>query len=695
MASVCSAASHDLAQPGAASQGGQDLPVSAGSDNGLSEYFYRDLEDYETRFTCYMIHSANRIIWEHEEWRDGAGEVALPFPTTLRGLMLDSKLSIEHVLSAAELVAAHVDPIPDQPMMLLKKCIDMRHRMQEVYVDFLKRNMDASRKKIKARVKLSAIPPWYTLSYLKQMWFTLDGDAWFSAYNARNEPEGTLARQIADEETLLDNGFLTGVKFAPVVDQNMCNETRQTSAAGSELGPSDDGSESQRASKRATVVRQVQARRLEALTETPTERFIFFTDLRQLFRPELHMALICYWQQANEVQSVIRDTFERVAHGQLPLVVASLMAQVGLGILDYQEESITTVFGNETTIYTTMLATLTAYHEISLTDAFTSPSGHKFPLKDITFAETHSFLVDFIEDYKKAMAGYPSEKMRASFVDPWDPDADLGKMGETDRKRWLRTYTIKWLYDLVITYAAGLRAYLQSGSIDLDKSDCYIIQTEYEAVSKKYQRLLGLHLFAADITAFIHGGKRHPSDVICFKNVVWLQCAITAFLATRGWQFRPSTGHHFKPVIPYDPISEVEKFFSWDRPNGFGPAFADARRMFFDEVQKHAADQQQLSDISQAVCQQICPLFNLIGNPFWHPETELPVPLLVDHEGMWRYSPFLCGTALVDALTVSTGVALALLDRHTEVFAYVHLHHMLRKLRYLTEDVSVTEPLNL
>lgn len=61
----------------------------------------------------------------------------------------------------------------------------------------------------------------------------------------------------------------------------------------------------------------------------------------------------------------------------------------------------------------------------------------------------------------------------------------------------------------------------------------------------------------------------------------------------------------------------------------------------------------------------------------------------VNSNGLWEYSPFLCGAGLEEALELAFGMGLFLWDRVPEPFCVIHLHNMLVQKGYISQPVGL------
>lgn len=57
--------------------------------------------------------------------------------------------------------------------------------------------------------------------------------------------------------------------------------------------------------------------------------------------------------------------------------------------------------------------------------------------------------------------------------------------------------------------------------------------------------------------------------------------------------------------------------------------------------------------------------------------------------GLWEYSPFLCGVCLMEALELVYGVSFFIWDNIPEQMCLIHLHNMLVQKGYITEPVGM------
>lgn len=673
------------------------------SRNGMSEYFFRDYQDYESRLVYWITHTANRIIYLKGAWRDEAGDCLPSFPTTITGFLESCSITLENLLSAAELIAAEGEPIPDFTMLALKKVMEMRERMHLVQIEFMKKNMASSGKRVKACTRLARRPHWHVMAYLKQIWFTWDGDAWAAARDKEYGPESELTRLKADDKLLSSTDLVAAVQFGVEQDELSDDKTNQDEGAGEQpdkepnvlSGPkkinlTKDGIKF--ANKRQEIVWKVDIHKLHQLSQECVE------DFSLQIQPEIgcqalyHMTLVCLLQQASEARAALVDSWDLVIQGKLPLITAALISRVAISIVGYHEAVMNKFIGLGASIYAMMTRLLRFGETGPLAAKFVSTSGQTFPSEQILLGQTYYTLFEFITDYRVHRTGQPSQALLDSLVDPWDPNLDPRKMTDDERHVWLRTYTIRWLYDVTNYYITGINDHLEGGGTP-PPTHVGILRCIIDGPATDKRRLLGLNEFVFQLIDIIFDKEREPTERILFREVFQLQSILDAFLVTRGWYFRPTTGYEFKSPMEYDPVKDIEKFFGWSHQNGFGPSFADARRTFFHESTFLPEDERRLAQESLALCQQIVPTFNIVGNSGWLLKETFIGSTFDDPNGVWQYSPLLCGTAMLEALTLGCKVGQVILDRHTEAVAYAHLQNMLREKNLLKCETPLFEVL--
>ena len=75
-------------------------------------------------------------------------------------------------------------------------------------------------------------------------------------------------------------------------------------------------------------------------------------------------------------------------------------------------------------------------------------------------------LLDFIHDFQKTHSGKPTKRMLKQIAS-WNLHADLQQLSHEERRRWRRSYTINWLYDLVNVFwgfADGLHSTVKTSA---------------------------------------------------------------------------------------------------------------------------------------------------------------------------------------------------------------------------------------
>ncbi|KAI1085592.1 hypothetical protein F5B20DRAFT_575101 [Whalleya microplaca] len=291
-------------------------------------------------------------------------------------------------------------------------------------------------------------------------------------------------------------------------------------------------------------------------------------------------------------------------------------------------------------------------------------------------------LVDFVVDFQKNHNGKPTKSMLKTIRD-WDPNFDLVQASEEQRIRWRRSFTIKWLYDLVNVFSSVTEKSMSKG-----KGPKYEAADWSKAMKpwSHHQRLLGITEFAGFVTSL---AKQNPGTEFRQKisphRVFQLQCSVDSMTVSRGWSLGIK-GHILCPPSKFRPTRDIDLFL--DRENeqlatGFLLG-VDALRTILD-----FEDGDQPKRLKQHYKK-----LTLLADGFddWLGDTKFIFGSNTEYQscfsktnsnGLWEYSPFLCGVGLVEALELAYLAGMLTWDLLPEPILVVHLHNMLCQTGYL------------
>ncbi|KAK7750708.1 hypothetical protein SLS62_007408 [Diatrype stigma] len=278
-------------------------------------------------------------------------------------------------------------------------------------------------------------------------------------------------------------------------------------------------------------------------------------------------------------------------------------------------------------------------------------------------------------------------------IQGWDPNFDLQRATNEQRLKWRRAYTINWLYDLVNLFSSiVVQRNTLKGQHHLYERVDWSIQGPWNV----HRRLFGLNEFAGTITSLAM--QKQGTDVrqkILPYHVFQLQCIVDSMTVSRGWSLSGLRGHVLHPPAKtFRPRRDVDLFL--DRQNertcsGYLQA-VDVLKQFFEKdgilhgnPERHRNHFELLKGIQED-------FINWLGETkYMYGFTTIPPSRFsnTNANGLWEYSPFLCGVGLMEGLELAYLMGMLLLDRMPEPFCLVHLHNMLVQKGYISQPVGL------
>lgn len=182
-------------------------------------------------------------------------------------------------------------------------------------------------------------------------------------------------------------------------------------------------------------------------------------------------------------------------------------------------------------------------------------------------------------------------------------------------------------------------------------------------------------------------------------DVFQLQCIVDAFTVSRGWSFHVMQGHVVQPP-PRDfrPRRDVDMFL--DRKcerdgSGFFRSVEILRAVLEKDGERRGNP--QVYNIYTDVHQEVLYDFRdwLAESKYQSGLNEIPPSRFsnTNSNGLWEYSPFLCGAGLMEGLEIMYRLSMILWESVPEPTLLVHLHNMLVQKGYLTKPVELLQNL--
>ncbi|KAG7053093.1 hypothetical protein JMJ77_0000185 [Colletotrichum scovillei] len=431
--------------------------------------------------------------------------------------------------------------------------------------------------------------------------------------------------------------------------------------------------------------------------EAPLECFRILEADEDLM-DEYSMAVSAFRSEWCDMRTYLQDIWEGVAYHDLNSAVAGAVSKVAIAKVRKTELAIFVDFpGND------------CYHNIiqafdrSILKQTSGPDtvadgrdnvgkGHNGDIREQLLLHTYQDLLDFIKDFQKNRTGRPTKAMQAK-IKNWDVDFSVESATSEERILWRRSFTINWLFDLVNVFSLPVIQSLK-GSHKFTSLENINWSTTHGQQSDN-RGLFGLEDFACFVTTL---AMQKPSTDITGKilphHVFQLQCIVDATAIWRGWSFDEHGSHQVKsPAASFVPTVQVNFFIGRDGANqdtGYCPVFSTLCEDVFAEHKPEYANFgncRSLWELGDDFIHLLGVSRMAEGAKDRHEIASRFSP--VNSNGLWDYSPYLCGVGLVEGLQLAYSTSMAAWNRVHEPFTFVHLHNMLKERGSIFDDGKI------
>ncbi|KAI7344544.1 hypothetical protein KC320_g8778, partial [Hortaea werneckii] len=448
------------------------------------------------------------------------------------------------------------------------------------------------------------------------------------------------------------------------------------------------------------------------LSDLPIESYRIIEDQDGLVSDYL-MAVYAVVQEWIELRSYTQDLWHEVAYEGLNGAVAASLTNTAVAMVKQTCIAVFAEFpGHES--YETIMQTITrgdierAQQQFSLDLYRMMDSGrpekvrHTYlDAKESFWVHAYNDLVAFITDFQKNR-GKPTKAMQAQ-LDQWNPTWDLQRATNDERIQWRRLYTINWLYDLVNLYSSIV---VQRNTMKGERHVLENVDWSSSGPWHYHRRLFGLNEFAGDITSLAM--QKQTTDIkgkILPHHVFQLQCIVDSFMVSRGWTVKPFWGHivtapprHFRPRRDVDFFLDREVKRLPGEGNQ-GPGVLQSIDILEQMLEKDKQEQRNSNKYASAA-----PLLDEIKLDFvdWLGESKYMRGLNTivpsrfskhNANGLWEYSPFLCGAGLAEGIVLIQRLSVLMWDEMPEPTLILHMHNVLVKKGFLNRGVGLYDSL--
>ncbi|KAJ4316572.1 hypothetical protein N0V84_007769 [Fusarium piperis] len=637
----------------------------------------------DTKYLLYwLINVSNRIIKSSKD--EAATQLNTTGQTTVAGL-----------ISMTKLIAQHGDPIPGAIYRLFGSIIDARTTINNAFRQLVGSNEDEDLKRSNASHK-------HFIDTLRQAFSILGGESWKQSENKQISEEDENLEQV-----IFANMFKTLTIEAEDEGSSEEEEPQIPSAprkmsrkpAKGKKGKKGKKSKKQKKAKKTSTVEDADK------DEIPMESVKIIEDADGIMTDYL-MAVYTAVNEWIDLRMYAQGLWKEVAYHGLNGAVAGAVSNIAVSMIKQTSSAIFVDFPGHDS-YETIMKTITRGDPDKAQGNFTiakyaidphgrlsdKPQETAVDVKEQFLIHAYQDLVDFVTDFQLNRSGKPTKAMQANIVN-WDPNLNLRKATKQQRLDWRRSYTIKWLYDLVNVYSSIV---VQRNTMKGEKHVYERVNWSASGPWGVHRRLYGLNEFAGEITSMAM--KKPGTDIrkmILPHHVFQLQCIVDAMTISRGWQINPLQGHILEAPAPgFRPRRDVDLFL--DRDNKRFPRGYCASVELVKMTTTKEGDRPELKDIFLLLQMEMEDFVNWLGeSKYMSGLTTIPPSRFSDHNsnGLWEYSPFLCGVGLMEGLELAYIMGMSFWDKIPEVMLLIHLHNMLVQKGYLTRPVGLFQTLH-
>ncbi|KKP04156.1 hypothetical protein THAR02_03748 [Trichoderma harzianum] len=666
---------------------------------------YREYKQDTQRLLFWIIHASNTILQS-----SAAAEPGIVEPQNRQNVT--GQVTVKELVAMAKTISKHAVRVPGAIYRKLQSATSARTAMHQAF-----QQLAALSSKPDPEMEQSNVTHKYFIDALNEIFDIFGGPAWLQEQQrGSKEAEFDAELDAEVEKANFSNKFATlslgistqGGPDTAAADSSgneESDEEPKSAAPGQQRRQARPGrGKKKKGGKRAKKGKQTAKPAPQTLDQVPLESYRIIEAADGIVTDYL-LAIYSLFEETLDLRSYMSGVWREVAYEGLNSAVAGTLAHLATAMVKRTEAAIMIEFpGHES--YETVMQTMTrgniekaqgnftmALYRTSDADGATEMMEEaKMDVKEQFLIYAYQDLVDFVTDFQATRSGKPTKRMLAE-IDKWNPTLDLQRATKEQRHRWRRSYTINWLYDLVNVYSSIV---VQRNTM---KGEHHVYEKVDWAADGKWSehvRLFGINEFAGIVTSLAM--QKPGTDIKKRINpslVFQLQCIVDSLTVSRGWSLNSFRGHVLEPPMSgFRPRRDVDLFL--DRENErFGKGFPQGSHVLKQLLERdsmlHGNPNRHQSHIIMLEC-LMWDFRDWLGeSKYMYGLKTLPPSRFSNSNsnGLWEYSPFLCGTGLAESLEIVYRFGLVLWDKVPEPMLLVHLHNMLVQKKYLERPIGL------
>ncbi|KAK4210691.1 hypothetical protein QBC37DRAFT_447678 [Rhypophila decipiens] len=635
---------------------------------------------YETsRIIYWIVQTSNKII------RSSPTNASVD--ATIHEKAASGQVTVAGLVALAKLIGGHIDKTPAVILSLFRSVIDARAATHATFQQLAAQTSDPDIMKSNESHKLF-------IDALQLAFDALGGDA---ALKAATEVQGQKASgqsavtdqtnaatvQTKDDmdQIILTNKFdkldIEGIQEADAESEEEAAPAKSTPARRKQVKPGKGKQGKQPKKPKRSAGQEAEVEPL------PLESYRIIQDTEG-HMTDYVMAVYEMMHQIVTLRCKMQEIWREVAYDGLNTAVAGAVSHIAVGMVQRTAAAMFVEFPGHDSFETVMntitrgnveksqgMFTVLLYRQPAMEDSdgeeIVVPGGpglekvveNHIDVKEQFLIHAYNDLLDFVLDFQKNRTGKPTKKMLAEIKD-WDPKFDLQRATNEERVKWRRSYTINWLYDLVNVFSSVVV------QCNTQKKEGHVLENVDWSTTGPWgvHRLIyGLEDFAAFVTSLAM--QKPATDIrkrILPHHVFQLQLIVDSWTNERVMHGFLQGAHVLEQML------EKEGAEVW------GPAVNEYEQMI-ELIRLMRLD-----------------FTDWLGeSKYMHGLNTIPPSRFSksNSNGLWEYSPMLCGTGLTEALVLAYEFGLWAWDRTPEVTYLIHLHNMLYKRGFIRQPVGL------
>ncbi|KAM7186225.1 hypothetical protein V8F33_011923 [Rhypophila sp. PSN 637] len=629
---------------------------------------------YETsQIICWIVQTSNKIF------RSSPTNAGID--ATIHEKAASGQVTVAGLIALAKLIDGHIDKTPAVTLSLFRSVIDARAATYATFQQLAAQTSDPDMVKSNKSHKLFISS--LTLS------------SWHAELKAATEAQG---QETSGQSAVQVNAVQTKDDMDQII---LTNKFEKLDIQG--IQEADAQSEEEDAPAKSTPARRKQGKPgkgkkpagPEAEVEPlPLESYRIIQDPEGNMTDYL-MAVYEMMQQIATLRSKMQEIWREVAYDGLNTAVAGAVSHIAVGMVQRTAAAMFVDFPGHDSFEPVMntmtrgnveksqgMFTVLLYRQPKA--KVTNPAGEEMivgghglekvvenpiDVKEQFPIHAYNDLLDFVLDFQKNRTGKPTKKMLAEIKD-WDPKFDLQRATNEERR-------------------------------NNQKKEGHVLENVDWSPTGPWgghRRIFGLQDFAAFVTSLAM--QKSATDIhkrILPHHVFQLQLIVDSLTVTRGWSVSALRGHILTPSPrAFGPRRDVDLFL--DRENQrIMHGFLPGAHMLEQLLEKEGAevwgpavnDYQQTIDFIRFIRLDFTEFLG--ESNYMHGLNTIPPSRFSNSNsnGLWEYSPMLCGTGLTEALVLAYELGLWVWDRSPEVIYLIHFHNMLYKRGFIRQPVGL------